>query len=57
MNFELNGSRLREARRYRHMTIADLADKASVTKQMISRYERGNSTPGLEVFQKKLSRP
>lgn len=52
MNFELNGSRLREVRRYRHMTIADLADKASVTKQMISRYERGNSTPGLEVFQK-----
>lgn len=52
MNFELNGSRLREARLYRHMTIADLADEVSVTKQMISRYERGNATPGLEVFQK-----
>ncbi|EPC90453.1 helix-turn-helix domain-containing protein [Lacticaseibacillus paracasei] len=52
MNFELNGARLREARRYRHMTVADLAEKASVTKQMISRYERGNATPGLDVFQK-----
>ena len=52
MNFDLNGSRLREARRYRHMTIADLAEKVSVSKQMISRYERGNAKPGLEVFQK-----
>jgi len=52
MNFDLNGSRLREARHYRHMTIADLAEKASVSKQMISRYERGNAKPGLEVFQK-----
>lgn len=52
MKFKLNGSRLREARRYRHMTIAELASKASVTKQMISRYECGNSKPGLDVFQK-----
>ncbi len=52
MNFNLNGTRLREARRYRHMTIAYLADKISVSKQMISRYERGNASPGLEVFQK-----
>lgn len=50
MGFELNGSRLREARRYRQFTIAELAERVEVSKQMVSRYERGTATPGLEVF-------
>jgi Predicted Zn peptidase len=51
MSFKLNGNRLKEARRYRQLTIAGLADQAGVSKQMISRYERETATPGLEVFQ------
>lgn len=51
MSFKLNGSRLREARRYRQLTITGLADQTGVSKQMISRYERGTATPGLEVLQ------
>ena len=52
MGFELNGDRLREARRYRRLTITSLSEKAGVSKQMVSRYERGTAQPGLEVFQK-----
>ncbi|MFC6315809.1 helix-turn-helix domain-containing protein [Lapidilactobacillus achengensis] len=52
MGFELNGARLREARRYRRLTITSLSEKAGVSKQMISRYERGTAQPGLEVFQR-----
>lgn len=51
MSFELNGKRLREARRYRQLTITALAEQTGVSKQMISRYERGTATPGLDVFQ------
>ena len=51
MNFELNGDRLREARRYRRLTITSLSEEIGVSKQMISRYERGTAQPGLDVFQ------
>ncbi|MBU7555175.1 XRE family transcriptional regulator [Pediococcus ethanolidurans] len=51
MGSELNGSRLREARRYRRLTITSLSKKIGVSKQMISRYERGTAEPGLDVFQ------
>lgn len=52
MGFELNGDRLREARRYRRLTITSLSEKAGVSKQMVSRYERGTAQPGLDIFQK-----
>lgn len=48
MNF--NGDRLRMARIYRNMTISDLDEKISVTKQAISQYEKGMITPKPEVL-------
>ena len=48
MNF--NGDRLRIARLYRNMTISDLDEKISVTKQAISQYEKGIITPKPEVL-------
>lgn len=52
MSFALNGNRLREARQYRQLTITKLAEKVNVSKQMISKYERENASPGLDVVQK-----
>lgn len=52
MKYNLNGKRLRDARRYRKLSISELADKVGVSKQMISRYERNDAIPGLDVFQK-----
>lgn len=52
MNYKLNGKRLRDARRYRQLSISELAEKVDVSKQMISRYERDEAVPGLDVFQK-----
>lgn len=46
---DFNGDRLRIARIYRNMTISDLEDKISVTKQAISQYEKGVITPKAEV--------
>lgn len=43
-----NGSRLKEARLYNKFTITELAEKLNVTKQMISKYERGKSEPSFE---------
>lgn len=48
MNF--NGNRLRDARRYRSMTITDLATAIGITKQMISKYENDKSIPSLEIM-------
>lgn len=48
MNF--SGERLRKARIYRNMTISDLADKISVSKQAISQYEKELITPKPEVL-------
>lgn len=52
MNFKVNGSRIREARRYRQLTITELARQLAISKQMISKYERGNAQPSLEIFHK-----
>ena len=43
-----NGNRLKEARLYNKLTITELAEKLNVTKQMISKYERGKSEPSFE---------
>ncbi len=50
-----NGERLRSARIYRSMTIAELAEAANVTKQAISSYENGKGTPSLETLLKLIS--
>lgn len=48
MNSSFNGERLKEARLYNKLSITDLAEKLSVTKQMISKYENGKSIPSTE---------
>lgn len=43
-----NGKRLKEARLYNKMTITKLGEKLGVKKQMISKYENGQSEPSYE---------
>lgn len=43
-----NGNRLKEARLYNKMTLTELAEKLDVTKQAISKYETGKSSPAFE---------
>ncbi|MFL0361429.1 helix-turn-helix domain-containing protein [Pseudobacillus sp. 179-B 2D1 NHS] len=50
-----NPSRLKNARLYRGMTITELAEKVSVTKQMISQYENGKSRPSMDTMFKIMS--
>lgn len=49
-NIEFNGERLKTARLYRSKTIKELADEAGITKQAISQFENGKSTPSLETL-------
>lgn len=53
MNF--NGERLRKARIYRNMTISELAEKISVSKQAVSQYEKELITPKPDVLFKLVS--
>lgn len=48
MNNSFSGKRLREARYYNSLSITQLADKLSISKQMVSKYENGRSSPSLE---------
>lgn len=48
MSCTFNGKRLREARYYNSLSITQLADKLSISKQMVSKYENGQSSPSLE---------
>ncbi|WP_342504306.1 XRE family transcriptional regulator [Lysinibacillus sp. FSL L8-0126] len=50
LEVKFNGSRLREARRFRTKSITDLADGIGVTKQMVSKYENNKAVPSLEVL-------
>lgn len=43
-----NGNRLKEARLYNKMTLTEMAEKLGVTKQAISKYETGKSSPTFE---------
>lgn len=55
-----NGNRLREARRYRGLSITDLAKELGVSKQMISKYENNKAVPPLEstfILMKRLEFP
>lgn len=47
---KFNGDRLRDARRFRSLTITEVADKVNVSKQMISKYERKLAVPSTEVL-------
>lgn len=52
MALPFNGERLREARRFRQLSITELGEKIGVSKQMISKYERNNAHPSPETYQK-----
>lgn len=52
MSMPFNGTRLREARRFRKLSISKLSEKIGVTKQSISKYERGNAIPSAKVYSK-----
>ncbi|MEQ7050723.1 XRE family transcriptional regulator [Paenibacillaceae sp. P-4] len=45
---QFNGTRLREGRIYRGLTITDLANELGVSKQMISKYENNKAVPNLD---------
>lgn len=47
---QFNGSRLREGRIYRGLTITDLAAELGVSKQMISKYENDKAVPNLDAL-------
>lgn len=47
---QFNGERLKIARLYRNMTISELAEKVSVTKQAISQYENNQTTPKADIL-------
>ncbi|MCL6571719.1 MAG: XRE family transcriptional regulator [Bacillus sp. (in: Bacteria)] len=50
-----NGERLKSARIYRGLGIAELAELADVSKQAISQFENGKNPPGLETLLKLIA--
>ncbi|WP_406541607.1 helix-turn-helix domain-containing protein [Clostridium ljungdahlii] len=50
INRKFNGERLKSARKYRGKTIKDLAEDIGVSKQAISQFENGKSTPLFETL-------
>lgn len=47
---QFNGERLKVARRFNKLTLAELAEQVNVTKQMLSKYEKNLSQPSAEVI-------
>ena len=52
MSMPFNGERLKEARRFRQLSIPQLAEKVNISKQMISKYEHGDAQPSPKTYQK-----
>ncbi|MBF2544425.1 helix-turn-helix domain-containing protein [Listeria seeligeri] len=52
MSMPFNGERLKEARRFRQLSIPQLAEEIDVSKQMISKYEHNDSQPSPKTYQK-----
>ncbi|MEW9699071.1 helix-turn-helix domain-containing protein [Paenibacillus sp. SI8] len=50
-----NPNRLRTARQYAGLTISELAEQACVSKQAISQFETGRSTPSLETLMRMMA--
>lgn len=47
---QFNGERLKAARRFNKLTLAELAEKVNVSKQMLSKYEKDLSQPSPEII-------
>lgn len=57
LQISFNGERLKEARLFNKMTITQIAELLNVSKQMISKYEKGRATPSeesLEILEREL---
>lgn len=52
MNSKFNGQQLKDARMYRKYTIKDLASEVSLSTQVITMYEKSNTTPSPENMAK-----
>ncbi|MCT0197680.1 ImmA/IrrE family metallo-endopeptidase [Lactobacillus helveticus] len=52
MALRINGTRLKEARLFNHLTMSALADQVGVSKQAISKYEHNKIEISTSVFQK-----
>ena len=52
MALRINGTRLKEARLFNHLTMSSLADQVGVSKQPISKYEHNKIEISSNVFQK-----
>lgn len=52
MAFRINGTRLKEARLFNHLTMSSLAEQVGVSKQAISKYEHNKIEISSNVFQR-----
>lgn len=60
LQISFNGERLKEARLFNKMTITQIAELLNVSKQMVSKYEKGRATPSeesLKILEKELKFP
>lgn len=60
LQISFNGARLKEARLFNKKSITQIAEFLNVSKQMVSKYEKGRATPSeesLEILEKKLKFP
>ena len=48
--FKFNGERLKSARLYNGLTIADVAEKTGISKQAVSQFENGKTEPKNETL-------
>ena len=55
MSMPFVGARLREARRFRQLSITQLGEKLGISKQMVSKYEKDSAQPSAEIYQKIVS--
>ena len=57
LQISFNGERLKEARLFNRKSITQIAEFLNVSKQMVSKYEKGRATPSeesLEILEKEL---
>ena len=54
LQISFNGARLKEARLFNKKSITQIAEFLNVSKQMVSKYEKGRATPSEEVVTQRL---
>ena len=51
LQISFNGKRLKEARLFNKKSITQIAELLNVSKQMVSKYEKGRATPSEESLE------